>query len=217
MACPHAEGGDRPEMSPPRERKVGAGTDTSRKFSWATQRIHDLTKELEAVQARLKVGPGGASPGICERETKKQRTHFPRHEITHQTAFCPPAAAQDHDRLVKDLNAKLQRATADCASTKEHRDALQVSALIASLAGSRELTPPNQRKHSFLGDSPSLTVLLNYCLLSLPTGFPPLSSDFRATEQLLNYYLVYADLQASLMSAEQLAQRSSADLTAATA
>ena len=59
MACLHAEGGDRPEMSPPRERKVGAGTDTNRKFSWATQRIHDLTKELEAAQARLKVGPGG--------------------------------------------------------------------------------------------------------------------------------------------------------------
>ena len=66
MACPHAEGGDRPEMSPPRERKLGAGTDTNRKFSWATQRIHDLTKELEAVQARLKVRAGGGFPGDGE-------------------------------------------------------------------------------------------------------------------------------------------------------
>ena len=76
---------DRPEMSPPRERKAAAPGE-SRKFSWATQRIHDLTKELEGAHARIK----------------------------------------DHDKAVKELNAKLQRATSDGSSAKEQRDQLQV-------------------------------------------------------------------------------------------
>lgn len=42
------------DVSPPRERKP-SNPQESRKFSWATQRIHELTKELEAAQARIKV------------------------------------------------------------------------------------------------------------------------------------------------------------------
>lgn len=72
-ACMCATGSwDKPQMSPPRERKWSQPGNQDRKFSWATQRIHDLTKELEAAQARLKVGSGnalsaGAGPGSTER------------------------------------------------------------------------------------------------------------------------------------------------------
>ena len=43
-----------PEVSPPRERKKAQTVD-GRKFSWATQRIHDLEKELEQAKAKIKV------------------------------------------------------------------------------------------------------------------------------------------------------------------
>lgn len=43
-----------PEISPPRERKKPQTVD-GRKFSWATQRIHDLEKELEQAKAKIKV------------------------------------------------------------------------------------------------------------------------------------------------------------------
>ncbi|KXZ51419.1 hypothetical protein GPECTOR_12g381 [Gonium pectorale] len=48
------EGTEEPaQASPPRERKI-AQSGNDRKFSWATQRIHELTKELEAAQKRVK-------------------------------------------------------------------------------------------------------------------------------------------------------------------
>lgn len=47
--------GSVPDISPPRERKKPQLMDT-RKFSWATQRIHDLEKELEHAKAKIKVG-----------------------------------------------------------------------------------------------------------------------------------------------------------------
>lgn len=43
-----------PDISPPRERKKQQNID-GRKFSWATQKIHDLEKELEQAKARIKV------------------------------------------------------------------------------------------------------------------------------------------------------------------
>lgn len=50
--------GERLEFSPPRERRnmPPAGmNDAGRKFSWATQRIHELEKELDACRNRIKV------------------------------------------------------------------------------------------------------------------------------------------------------------------
>lgn len=46
--------GNAPDISPPRERKKQQSLD-GRKFSWATQRIHDLEKELELAKAKIKV------------------------------------------------------------------------------------------------------------------------------------------------------------------
>jgi hypothetical protein len=43
-----------PEVSPPRERRKAQIVD-GRKFSWATQRIHDLEKELEQAKSKIKV------------------------------------------------------------------------------------------------------------------------------------------------------------------
>lgn len=43
-------------MSPPRQRKpASAVAGTERKFSWATQRITELTHELETAQKHIKV------------------------------------------------------------------------------------------------------------------------------------------------------------------
>jgi hypothetical protein len=49
-------GGDtqQSDLSPPRERKK-PDTSQGRNFSWATQRIHELTQELEALKAKCKV------------------------------------------------------------------------------------------------------------------------------------------------------------------
>ena len=41
-------------MSPPRSRKLPKSSDT-RQFSWATQRIHDLERELKAAKERIVV------------------------------------------------------------------------------------------------------------------------------------------------------------------
>jgi hypothetical protein len=47
------------EMSPPRQRKPPAQVaGTERKFSWATQRITELTHELEKAQKQVKVRVG---------------------------------------------------------------------------------------------------------------------------------------------------------------
>lgn len=46
--------GSVPDISPPRERKKPQ-TAEGRKFSWATQRIHDLEKELEHAKVKIKV------------------------------------------------------------------------------------------------------------------------------------------------------------------
>lgn len=46
--------GSVPNISPPRERKKPQTVEV-RKFSWATQRIHDLEKELEHAKAKIKV------------------------------------------------------------------------------------------------------------------------------------------------------------------
>lgn len=44
------------EMSPPRQRKpTAAVAGTERKFSWATQRITELTHDLEKAQKQAKV------------------------------------------------------------------------------------------------------------------------------------------------------------------
>jgi hypothetical protein len=48
-------------MSPPHERKIQAlKPGDGRKFSWATQRIHDLEKELEKSRPRIKVSSGSS-------------------------------------------------------------------------------------------------------------------------------------------------------------
>ncbi|MEW5298806.1 MAG: hypothetical protein WDW36_001889 [Sanguina aurantia] len=52
-----------PDISPPRERKVNYMPAGEKKFSWATTRIHELSKELEAAQARLKQQRRGARCG----------------------------------------------------------------------------------------------------------------------------------------------------------
>lgn len=45
------------EASPPRQRKpMSAVAGTERKYSWATQRITELTHELEKAQKQVKVG-----------------------------------------------------------------------------------------------------------------------------------------------------------------
>jgi hypothetical protein len=44
------------EISPPRQRKPGAAVaGTERKFSWATQRITELTHDLDKATKRAKV------------------------------------------------------------------------------------------------------------------------------------------------------------------
>jgi multidrug resistance efflux pump len=39
------------------------------------------------------------------------------------------ARVKEHDKTVKELNAKLQRATADGTAAREHRDQLQVRSM----------------------------------------------------------------------------------------
>lgn len=48
--------GDKPDMSPPRERKPMPTGTGDRKYSWATVQIVELRKELDAALARNKVG-----------------------------------------------------------------------------------------------------------------------------------------------------------------
>lgn len=53
-------GGSR-EVSPPRPRKPAAQiAGTERKFSWATQRINELSQALEKAQRQVKVSCGNA-------------------------------------------------------------------------------------------------------------------------------------------------------------
>lgn len=56
------------DVSPPKERKIRAhNPGDGRKFTWATQRIHDLSKELESVNKHLH---------IMEEERRGERDHL---------------------------------------------------------------------------------------------------------------------------------------------
>ena len=56
--------GAAPDLSPPRAR-TKPPTAEGRKFSWATQRIHDLEKEVEQARARIRVCAWGRSSVVC--------------------------------------------------------------------------------------------------------------------------------------------------------
>lgn len=56
-----------PDISPPRERKKQQSLEGRKQFSWATQRIHDLEKELEHAKGKIKVRR--CSPSLLECDT----------------------------------------------------------------------------------------------------------------------------------------------------
>ncbi|GAX80456.1 hypothetical protein CEUSTIGMA_g7895.t1 [Chlamydomonas eustigma] len=122
------EEGERPDLSPPRERKPVAPGD-SRKFSWATQRIHDLTKELELAQAKIK----DQDKALKELTTKLQKASadslaFRDQKEQLQISYADLEAQQHKTTAdVKEALSRLSIADRDIEALKDQLSLLQSS------------------------------------------------------------------------------------------
>lgn len=82
------------EISPPRQRKPVA-PNTTRQFSWATQRIAELTAEVEKTQAKLKASSGAACAAA---EGQMLLPSCILHAVLHAAAFRPAEQCSMHTR-----------------------------------------------------------------------------------------------------------------------
>ncbi|KAK9862945.1 hypothetical protein WJX84_004031 [Apatococcus fuscideae] len=131
------EEGERLEFSPPRERRnmPPAGmNDAGRKFSWATQRIHELEKELDACRNRIKELRATVD---SERE-EFQNVAAVQHELI-----------QKYDKEQKRLEAALEEAKASVAGLTAQQQDLQSTAEKAASASTSAQTQLTSLQQAF--------------------------------------------------------------------